>query len=199
MPFFYLIFLYFCNKLCILNLPKLNYFLIQIIFFLNKYINLILSLLILLAIHSVYFSLAKPIEFNKALTSRTESVKEKLKCLQKFQKYVEAKTGNFSGDLKNDLKNTTSEIMDSLNIKECLPSKGNPLGIPFSNADFVINVDTIDYQNRKKVVVEIKASYKTFMSEYINKNYSKYYNEFDPDDELSIGDLITPSIKENWQ
>ena len=72
--------------------------------------------------------------------------------------------------------------------------------IPFSNKkDFHIKADTIEYQSTKVPVLEVGATWGDFMGEYGDIRFSKYDQQYDPNNMLKFGDMNKPVNSGNWE
>jgi len=186
----------------------------------KTFIQIGLTLAIIILAYLVYESIMNPIRFNKEKAVRETKVIERLKDIRTAQiayksvydKYADnfdsltdfLKNGTFSlvlkiGDIDDSsaviIRDTTwVPVFDSVfkGQKRCIIDS-LPY-IPYSNREkFIIRADKIEKSKVKVSVFEVSASYAQFLKD-LKGNYAT-----DPDDGLKIGSMETPSIDGNWE
>lgn len=186
----------------------------------KSFIQIGLTIAIIVLAYLVYESIMKPIRFNKEKALREAKVIERLKEIRTAQiayksvydKYADnfdsltdfLRNGKFSlvlkiGDVDDSLaviiRDTTwVPVFDSIFKNQNRGIIDSLSFIPYSKGEkFIIRADKIE---RSKVIVsvfEVFTSYTQFLKD-LKGDYST-----DPDDGLKVGSMDNPSIDGNWE
>jgi len=172
----------------------------------------------------LYLNIKEPIEFKGIKDQRHRVVISQLEDIRTSQEMFRDITGKFAHNfdtLFSVLKN------DSLSIEMVLGDPDDPTGtdfirkiirrsaidsltllgvnldglenVPFSdNAKFSIDADTMTYQSTLVNVCQVGTRWKDFMGKYGTAQYSKYDNNYDPNNMVKFGDMGSPNLSGNW-
>ena len=66
-------------------------------------------------------------------------------------------------------------------------------------AKFSIAADTLTYQQTLVNVVEVGIRKGDYMGKFDDPKYSRYNNQYDPNDIVKFGDLNSPNTSGNWR
>ncbi len=189
-------------------------------------INLILLGLIGLFAYMLYHSINEPIKFEAFKIKRSAKVVNNLMQIRESQRLYKEIKGQYAPSfdtliyvLKND--SIPNEIIEGdpddpdnlAKVKrtmvyysaiDSIRNMGIDLDkiryIPYTdNKDFMIKADTIEYQSTTVPVVEVGASWGSFMGQYADIKYSKYDQNYDPNNLLKFGDMSKPVDSGNWE
>lgn len=186
-------------------------------------INILLLIIIVGLGYLLYDSIREPIVFQKEKQIREDAVAKKLRTIRTTQQFYRDITGFFADSwdtlsyvLRNDsfrtirvtgetdiegeyeLDTTYSLAYDTIqNLKINLDSLKY---VPFTDGDtFMIEADTIQYQQTTSPVVMVGVQRKKFMGPYADPRFAKYDDSYDPESMIKFGDLRKPSLAGNWE
>lgn len=187
-------------------------------------INLVLLLITAVLIYMLYNSIQEPIAFQTAKDKREQAVVDRLIQIRKAQEMFRDIKGGFAPNfdtLRYVLQNDRFAI---INVKGDEDDPNNPViirdtiyrpaidsiralginldslqNVPYSNAKFDIDADTLTYQQTLVSVVEVGTKRSNFMGKYADKKYARYDNSYDPNKPLKFGDMNSPKLAGNWE
>ncbi|MEM0994540.1 MAG: hypothetical protein AAF847_13015 [Bacteroidota bacterium] len=187
-------------------------------------INLILLLIAIALGFILVNSIKEPIAFQETKDKRREAVVNRLMDVRRAQEMYRDITGTFAPNfdtLKDVLQNGRFTIVKIVGDEDdpenptvsrdtsykpaidSVMAMGLNLDslahVPYSNATFKIEADTLTYQQTLVSVVEVGTQWSTFMGKYASRKYARYDNTYDPGAVLKFGDMNSPKLAGNWE
>jgi len=186
-------------------------------------ISIVLAFIVAFLAYMLYANIKEPISFHAEKDVREGKVQDKLEEIREAQKIFKDITGKYAHDfdtlvsvLKYDSiefvkfsgdPDAGIEIVKTFSYSPAIDSI-RALGInldslkyvPYSQtgSTFVMNADTITYQQTLVHVCEVSTRYKEFMGKYSDKKYGRFDNLYKPSNALKIGDMNKPTLNGNW-
>lgn len=189
-------------------------------------INALLFALIGLLGYMLFHSINEPIKFESFKEKRKKVVVSKLKEIREVQEIYKEIRGMYASNfdtliyvIQNDSipheiiegdpddPDNMDKVTRTMVYYSAIDSI-NGMGIdiasirhvPFTEQkDFLIKADTIEYQSTKVPVLEVGTSWGDFMGEYADIKFSKYDQQYDPNNLLKFGDMNKPVNSGNWE
>jgi len=169
-------------------------------------------------------NIREPIKFGAIKTERHEKVISQLEDIRTSQELFRDITGKFAHNfdtlfqvLKSDSiiiekilgdpDDASGQEFIRTQIKRSALDSLGKLGvsldgldiIPFSdNKRFAIDADTMTYQSTLVNVCQVSTRWKDFMGKYGTDQYSKYDNNYNPNNMVKFGDMGSPNLSGNW-
>jgi len=187
-------------------------------------INLVLGLVILALLYLLASSIYEPINFNAEKDKRESAVISQLESIRTAQLAYRGITGEYAQSfdtLLQVLRTDSFKIVrvfgnpdeENAEIKRetiyvpAIDSVGK-LGlnldslkyVPYSTGkEFQVTAAMIEYQSTTVPVVEVKTPIRNYMGKYADAKYTRYDNNYKPDNVRKFGDLSKPSTSGNWE
>lgn len=189
-------------------------------------INLILIALTAFLVWVLISSIREPIKFKAEKERRELAVIEKLMQIRQAQEAYRGITGQFAPNFDtlrevlttgkfriiqvfgdpDDPSNTELIRYDTFYMPaiDSIRTLGLNLDslryVPFGRgATFNIDADTMTYQKTLVQVVEVGVPKRVFMGRFADEKYSRYDNNYDPNNILKFGDMNSPNLSGNWE
>lgn len=190
--------------------------------------RLLLNILLILGIAGLawllYYNVKEPIAFQAEKTRREGQVVDRLKDIRTAQEIYKTITGTYAPNF-----DTLNQVLNTQDIPQykVIGDPDNPNAeftvdtiyydtrdtlmaldinidslryVPFSKGEtFLIDADTLTYQQTLVNVVEVGTPRTTFMGRFGDKKYSKYDKSYDPNTILKFGNMSSPSLSGNWE
>lgn len=188
-------------------------------------INLFLLALCGILVYGIYATIKEPIVFDAALDKRESAVikqLEKIRTAQEVYKRItdeyaanfdtlkqvlregQIQTYKIIGDLDDESTNSRIDTLYT-SAQDSIRKLGISIDsldyVPYGSAtaSYLIDADTMTYQNTLVQVVEVGIKKKDYMGKYGDKRYQKYNNFYDPESLLKFGDMNSPNTSGNWK
>lgn len=189
-------------------------------------INLVLVAAAAALVWLLYGSIQEPIAFNNEKNQRKEVVIAKLEKIRTAQEFYRNIKGMFTSDFDSLAHVLTHDSFSFVKVigdpddpqftgeitydTTYLPARDtiSKLGIDFDDIriipfndnkkEFVMEADTIIYQQVKVPVLQVSAKWKDFMGKYADAKYSRYDQKYNPSGLLKFGSMSEPNLSGNW-
>ncbi|MEM9886101.1 MAG: hypothetical protein AAF849_09430 [Bacteroidota bacterium] len=187
-------------------------------------INLVLLLIAVALGFMLVNSIKEPIAFQETKDKRREAVVNRLMEIRTAQEMYRDIAGTFAPNfdtLKEVLRNGRFTIVKIVGDED---DPDNPTvsrdttykpaidsvmavglvldsleHVPYSDATFKMEADTLTYQQTLVSVVEVGTQWSEFMGKYASKKYARYDNSYDPGATIKFGDMNSPKLAGNWE
>lgn len=190
--------------------------------------RLLLNILLILGIgflaYLLYYNVKEPIAFQAEKTRREGMVVDRLKDIRTAQEIYKSITGTYASNfdtlkyvlntqdipqykvIGNPDDPTAEFTVDTIyyDTRDTLQSLGISLDslqyVPFGGGEtFLIDADTLTYQQTLVDVVEVGTPRTTFMGKFGDIKYAKYDKSYDPNTVIKFGNMSSPSLSGNWE
>lgn len=189
-------------------------------------LNILLLIGCAVVIYLIYSNIKEPIVFEQEYTKRQDAVTDQLEKIRDAQEVYKSIKGEYASsfdELKSVLKTEDVSIykivgdidnedvetqIDTLYVpaRDTLKTMGvssiDSLDyVPYGaeGAEFSIAADTLTYQQTLVNVVEVGIRKGEYMGKFDDPKYSRYNNQYDPNDIVKFGDLNSPNTSGNWR
>jgi len=190
--------------------------------------RLLLNILLILGIvglaYLLYYNVKEPIAFQAEKSLREDRVVDRLKDIRTSQEIYRMITGTYASNFdtlsqvlrENDIPQlkvigdpddpNAEFTVDTLyySTQDTLNTLGINLDsiryVPFTSGKmFMIDADTLTYQQTLVNVVEVGIPRETFMGRFGDPKYAKYDKSYNPKGMIKFGNMSTPSLSGNWE
>ncbi len=187
-------------------------------------LNIILILAIIGLAYLLYYNVKEPIAFRAEKTKREGQVVDRLKDIRTAQEIYKSITGTFAHSF-----DTLGQVLKTQDIPQfkVIGDPDNPDAgfsidtlyydtrdslaaleinidslryVPYTTGEtFLIDADTLTYQQTLVNVVEVGTPRTSFMGRFGSTKYQKYDKTYEPNSIIKFGNMNSPSLSGNWE